>query len=1022
MGLERSVIEAFVGRLPENLQMLGVKVVQPREKDRLSVVCPRSGAGCKDTNGSATIFPERANMHCFECGSSMELKEWAALSLGTGSPYDTLLELARRLDVKTQKPKPTATNVTVESIGGFEAALWKTDAGKPFRQLLADRPLSEAELLKYQLGLVAAHGRHGVFFPKFEEDGQLLGGGPIWTNQKGKKWVWWPTGRCTSKRFWPLFFKPREDTDLWICEGPWDDLIGREKLNLDAYAWLGGAGVAITSSSIPGFFHNRTVNICFDLDVFRGPGLPVLLPQDQKKLFEQSIPALQAAGCKVKIRVPPLDVAKYPKGDLRDWWNSGGRDITTFPSFDPSVYVRQKVPVVETTIDRLGALLDQDVRFRATTISIEPKGYVLPDGLYVRCDMPGEGVCTHCLLYREYPEHLLDLKKEPEIMARLISSHESLQLAVKKFLQPSRKCPGLAIEEVGLQGQLAIWTAGPTLKHHEDHHRVSVITAKPPDTVKEVEITGRVLRGVDSAETLVYGREVKACEMERVDLTKFTEELQTLTPWQSEDPAEILAYLEQRSDDLAYHVTQVFDMPWGLGVDLLAHSAIEIPTATGMTMRGWLDMAFVGPTKTAKTQCVLRMLKHLGVGSYHSVGSNATLAGLTTATSRDPRTGSWLTTPGLFPRSDGGLVALDEFQAMEIRGRMGASFFEDFNSVRQNGTLDVMKAGRELRFPARIRMLTISNPPSKHGFAVYRQPCEVLRDLYGKEQTIGRLDLAWILAKPGSDGDFRTQDREARASVIHRWRQDLAHALVLRAWGMQPSEIVVTEGAWSTALETVEMWSSEFSTKALALFNGLASRDTVIRMATAIANTRFSHPPGQPMSCVVTKGDVAIGAAFIRDSWIQGGYDMLSLGVLAPEPARYFAVEYLLTAFCLSTVELGKISRLTPMPRGKGDLAALLGIPPNNQTLPLESWVSEMLAAKGLREENRGEYVFTDVALGISESYRVRMENGKEGFEDWFLGRRKSLDTRWKRDRGDRDASMFGSTELAPLAGCERFL
>lgn len=1019
MGLERSVIEAFTSRLKESLEGLGLKVVQPREENRLSVVCPLA---CGDTNGSATIFPERANMHCFQCGAAMELKEWAAVVLKTTSPYDTLFALAGKLDVKVHKPKPTAANVTAETVPGFEAALWQSEAGRPFRQLLADRPLSDKELIKYQLGLVAAHGRHGVFFPQYEEDGQLLGGGPIWTNQKGRKWTWWPTGRCSSKRFWPLFFRPREDTELWICEGPWDDLIAREKLNLDAYAWLGGAGVAITSSCIPGFFRNRVVNICFDLDVFRGPGLPVLLPQDQKKLFEQSIPALQAAGCKVKVRVPPLDIAKFPKGDVRDWWNQGGRDITTFLSFDPSVYVRQSKPVVETTIDQLGHFMGEDVRFRTMALSMEPVGYSFPAGIYVRCDMPGEGICDHCLLYREYGEHLLDLKKEPEIMGQLLSGHHPMQFAVKKFLQPPRKCPGIAIEEVGLQGQLAIWTAGPTLKRQEDHHRVTIIAPHHPDAVKEMEVSGRVLRSLDSAETMVFAREMKTCEREKANLAGHVEELEMLTPWQSEDPEEIVALLERRGEDLAYNVTQTFDMPWGLGVDLLAHSALELPTPSGQNMRGWLDMAFVGPTATAKTQTVLRMLEHLGVGSYHAVGSNATLAGITTATSKDVKTGSWVTTPGLLPRSDGGLVALDEFQVMEIRGRTGAAFFEDFNSVRQNGTLDVMKAGRELRFPARIRMLTISNPPSKHGFDVYRQPCEVLRDLYGKEQTIRRLDLAWILTVPGSEGDFQGKDRSARIAVPHKWTKELAHLLVLRAWGLKPEDIMIEEEAWVFALETTELWSTEFSTKALALFNGLASRDSLLRMATAAANLCFSHPVGHPERALVCKAHVAVAAAHIRDSWIKSGYDMLSLAVLAPEPARYFSVEYLLTAYCLSTHELQKISNLSPMPRAKGDLAAIIGIVPNNQILPLEAWVSEMLAAKGLREEEAGHYSFTDVSMGISEAYRTKLENGKDTLEDWFAGRRKSLDAQWKRDRGDREASMFSSTELAPLAGCERFL
>jgi hypothetical protein len=184
MGLERSVIEAVTSRLKESLEALGLTITQPREENRLSVICPLA---CGDTNGSATIFPERANMHCFQCGAAMELKEWAAVSLKTTSPYDTLLSLAEKFSVKTHKPKPTAANVTAETIPGFEAALWQSDAGRPFRQLLADRPLSDKELIKYQLGLVAAHGRHGVFFPQYEEDGQLLGGGPIWTNQKGKK-------------------------------------------------------------------------------------------------------------------------------------------------------------------------------------------------------------------------------------------------------------------------------------------------------------------------------------------------------------------------------------------------------------------------------------------------------------------------------------------------------------------------------------------------------------------------------------------------------------------------------------------------------------------------------------------------------------------------------------------------------------------------------------------------------------------------------------------------------------------
>lgn len=996
------VRSAFVADVTRSLKSLEVKV----EKDGGSwvvAVCPITG--CKDKNGSAGIDKETGFLKCHQCGTAMELFTWVKETQSQPSTWDACKWLAELfhipIPVKGKRPKGPLTD---DALGEMEAALWgETNA---YRTLLAERGFRQGELVPFRLGLAEGSG---LLFAGWDCDGVLQERGHCWHGPRARvRWSWFPGKRAPSPLgLWPAWIPPAEDSAIWLFEGEWDVLVARTKYGLDAYTWTGGANSTFQEGKIPSWFKAKTVNVCYDLDVFAGPGVTVQAQgiRAQRNLFLKSAPMLKRAfGCTVIVRKVALDEIRFPKGDLRDWWGENKESDDTpadFPAWPIEEAWREPTETVhETSIHKLRVIDGKKISLMATAAGIEDEATLVHDVLHVDCQAGTAAACNSCRLLSDYPDGAVPVRDEG-LFGALYSSGD-LEQSMKAFLHPGRGCPGMSVREAfdhdPKNSKPAFrWHLCPPLDA-EQQSSFSALSFDRPEQCKNYVVTGRLAAHPKAKATIIVDHLGEPLDQD-FDVSPYTDELRRITPWHSNDAGEIWAFLNHRQEDLQANVTKIFQVDWAMGFDLMAHSALELPG----NERGWVDAAFCGFTRSGKTATARQLIAHYGLapGYCTSVQGNVSRSGLTTTTEKlqGSETRQWRARPGLFPRRDGRMVVLDEFHHMAPRGKTinagRNELINELQSVRDRGFLDVEKAAHA-RFRARVRLLTISNPPRRNGFASYRYPCMVLRDLYGTDEAISRLDFLLVSTADESERIERHTSRQV-------WTQHLCTVIRQRAWLTKPANIDIAEEVVAHANDISDNWQLVY-VSSLPLYTRREKWRSLLRVATSVAMLRFSHGE-DPNQCVVKRADVEVARDFLEMTFESSSFNDYSLNELQRPQPDVLGIEACLLYPCGEDSKAKLALLFGPLHRST--IAERLGFT-NQDKVGIEKWMSMLMTFGGMEEVHDATGAYSLTACGKATISAIMQTK-------WDGSRRDTLRRKYF------DNELLLSIELRPLAGLEQW-
>lgn len=257
-------------------------------------------------------------------------------------------------------------------------------------------------------------------------------------------------------------------------------------------------------------------------------------------------------------------------------------------------------------------------------------------------------------------------------------------------------------------------------------------------------------------------------------------------------------------------------------------SALSFPLFGRMVERGWMDALVVGDTRTGKSETYRRLSEFLGIG-VHVDCKLSTVPGMTGTAIKSEMTGEWFVEPGLWPRSDGQIVCMDEFA--EGKGHL----IETMSQTRATGMVTVAKAGGA-SFPARVRSIWLANPAEgKDVGSIGVLGVQLIPTVVRKPEDIARFTAATIVARE----EVPLEVLYTRPEGEPLYSADLLQTLLAWLWSRRPDQIRFTEAAEEAIKRIAAAHVARYS-PAVPLVEPSEQRQRIAKVALSIAARLFS--------------------------------------------------------------------------------------------------------------------------------------------------------------------------------------
>lgn len=868
-----SVKEAFATQHEHSLELLGVVVKKGGDRQWQPVACPC----CSDTDGSASIAKATGHLRCHQCGRKLDLFEWWAEIHGC-STWDACKAIGELLGVPLPEMKKRkgreVQKMTSERLDRAIHNLMEDPEASNARKYLTEASLFDpAMLARFGVGWLEGC----LVFAQFYPNGELRQRYRRHTPMAKQKWSW-SKGVGGPIGFWPYMELP-DDAELLICEGEKDVLaawkimkLHRRKVPIFAFTWTGGAGAPVTSALMPEAWRGRRVWICYDNDTFQGPDLKTHRAPDPRKLRDLIrrrdnlvhgvAEKFQANGCDVHLLHVDIDPIDHHGADLRDWANQG-KTFDDFPQCELAELIDPTDDPEEVSHGEVFMSAGKYITTKGSVALIEKNTLTVPSETNIICPMGSKTCCGICPVMRLFSEQFIDWKMyRGELLAALISPNPDRHIITNLLGKP----PGC--NECKLEHREYVngawWRVSPGVTDEGDGTELyDVVSTDRPSLSGDVGITGYAHHVGGSMG--IFATKLEQLDKPVVDLEFYHHELLPMTPWGTNDQTAIDKHVDEMVHDMTHNVTQIYGRPdLHLGVMLVAHSALWY-NLDGHKIRGWLDACFFGETRRGKSETIKRLFEHWHLGASFTCMENYSRAGLTVG---GAESGTQMR-PGLWPKNNRKMIFLDEFHHMSEQG-ISRNVMVHLQSARDEGKVSALKVYGDLKLPAASRLITAGNW-SKRNKRHFQYYCQHLLDFYGVPESLARMDFAWCI-----HGDVPMKPED----VTHQWTSDLARALILRAWAMEPHQVHLASEAVALAKQTCMEWNSIYASEELPLHTGIEKYHSIIRIAIAIANMCYSHPQGREAECEVREVHVMWAICWILKTWENLQYDQFSQRVI----------------------------------------------------------------------------------------------------------------------------------------------
>ena len=1011
----RTVKDTFAADLDTSLEALGVERVKGGNPQWQAIRCPC----CTDTDGSCSIARATGHINCKQCSRKLDLFEWYREAHNLADDWEAAKTVGERLGVKFEKGKGAkrrgkAARMTPALLDQAISNLFDSPDAEWARKHFKDAGLWDTQILaRFGIGFLDGV----IVFAQFNPDGSLREKFRKYMPNQKIKYGWSKLGDGAPIGFWPAVPEIPANAIVLLCEGEKDVLAAWIKLELHkrtepivAFTWTGGAGSPIVSALIPKQWEGRTVYVCYDNDTYQGPDLGTAKAPNRKKLQEMArrqktmltgvVGKLVANKLDVKLLHVDIDPVDHFGADLRDWCDAG-KGFDDLPCADAADIIDREEEPTNCTHDQVLESAGELVHFQASVSEIVDFSVSVPITSTIVCPMGSKRCCQECAVTRIFTEQSIDWSEHRKHLLSALMDRDPIRYMIRHVVGKPAACNECDIEhDETVPGSW--WRAGSEAEDDAAMAQIDIVSMERPSLSGSIGVTGYAHHTKKSVGVLA----TKLDQMDKpdVNLDAYHNDLLQLTPWSSNDKDKIDDYLETVTDDYAQNVTRIFGRPeLHIGTMLVAHSALWYELE-GQRFRGWLDACFFGGTRLGKSGTVKSLYRHWKLGEAFTCMDNFSRAGLTVGGAEN---GSKMK-PGLFPKNNKKMLFLDEFHHMAAANQ---NVMVHLQSARDEGKVSALKVYGDLKLPAACRLIVAGNW-AKRTRSSYQFFCQHLQALYGVPEALSRMDFAWCV-----DGPVKMEKRE----TPHHWTPDLARALILRAWSLEPHQIHIDPELVELAKKTAIEWDAVYAADDLPLHTGLEKFHSIIRIAIAIANICYSHPDGKEDECLVRQAHIEWAIAWLVLCWNNVQYDEFSARRIAARTlTQRWQVEAQLTvALDLADADHASVilSRLTEANTPRSLQALILGSGEIEEPRHFARWLQKMLRYGALFEKSedqyRTNYLPTEGALVILHGLIALARDDPDAYGE----RVKALTTWCSSPAGmTRDNSMFAADpDLQPF-------
>jgi hypothetical protein len=730
-----------------------------------------------------------------------------------------LVELSKRYNIDS------ARVVDSQVIERYHQLIW---GAMPLLKELRARGVTDELVRKYRFGVITDEGR--VSIPIKNEMGLYVNIRKYLPGAPGKDKMRNLKGHGKA-RLYPI--EQMAYDEIMLCGGECKAIVAAHQLNQH------GIGAVCATCGERNFdlellkrFQGKTVYVCMDID---GPGR-----RANQLRCTQLFPLAKI----VYDVLLPLDIVKYPKGDINDFiaqengvlWDV----IQGLEPWQPTTFSRLPQGDIE-DVELVHAVhaknVGRRVRVQAIITATAQAPYVIPKTVRVTCDK-SQKECALCQVYTAGDLDTFTIDPEDESILGMVST--------------GKRAVGDSIRRaVGVPASCKVVNFGTTEYYSAEDVRISPrleISSRASDRVMQPAIclgegvelneayhlVGRMWPHPDTQASTLLISEYKPTQ--DALSTYQCHDLDGLVVFQPETwtLAGVTSRLESMYNDLEANVTRIFQRRnLHLMIDMAYHSPLLLDF-DGRTVKGWVEVLIVGDSAQGKSETALNLMRHYGLGEKVEC-KNASVAGLLGGLQQLGN--KWFVTWGVLPTHDKRLVILEELKgaSQEVIAKL--------TDMRSSGVAEIPKIEKR-RAHARTRLIALSNPRGDCTVAGYNFGIQAIHELIGGLEDVRRFDAAMIVSSLEIDAATLNRLQRERPDVPHVYVAPMCRNLILWAWTRQPDDVVFEPDATTQLMDAATRMSEAF-TDTVPLVDRGSMRYKLARLAASLACRTFSTEDNQ---------------------------------------------------------------------------------------------------------------------------------------------------------------------------------
>jgi len=623
---------------------------------------------------------------------------------------------------------------------------------------------------------------------------------------------------------------------IWICGGELKTIVTKRLLNphnIGAICVTGGEGS--WHESFTKLFKDKYVYICMDIDIGGIEAAKRIASQIWNVTKELFIVNL------------PLDINKYPKGDINDWVaKEKATDIdflnlmkncekyNVFKYVETKEKIFKECKLIETIKPEF---INKKIKSNAVISALDTVPYIIPKTIEISC-LKDQNFCNECFInYKEFINGKATITinpTNPSILEMVNNNPNKLKPALLKSIN-AEGCKSAIINIIDYYS-LIDTRLTTTLELNSDNKEciiqpAYIVTDKFLDLNVPYSFVGKPYPNTLNSQVVLLISEISEKE-DSLSSFNFTEEdykeLKIFQPNEWNDDS-LVKKLNNIYDDLTLNVTRIFRRKnLHLAIDLAFHSVLFF-NFEGRKQNGWINCLIAGDTSQGKTEISLRLIDHYGLGVRYDC-KNASEAGLLGGLQQLGT--KWFVTWGVIPIHDKQLVIMEEIKGASTQ------ILSKLTDMRSSGFAEITKIQRR-KAHARTRLIMISNPRSDKVVASYSYGIEIVKELMGSLEDIRRFDYCLIISE--QEINSKEIDKLLIENKILQpiYSSSSCKKLILWGWTRKEDQIKFEEGYLQLCLQLSNDLCNEFS-EAIPLCDKGTMKYKLSRMAIALACRTFS--------------------------------------------------------------------------------------------------------------------------------------------------------------------------------------